>query len=196
MKTAEDEERFEELFVAHYGDVLAYAVRRCPSRQDAEDVVAETFAVAWRRIGEIPEDGHARMWLFGVAHRVRLNQARAMQRRHNLFKRMTWAVRPAAMRGLETQVVEREHLGAALRGLSALDREVLQLHVWEHLGVDQIAATLQISPVAVWKRLQRARDRLAGALSDATADGPEATPPLPEATPTPALTRPIRRAER
>jgi RNA polymerase sigma-70 factor (ECF subfamily) len=49
------DERFEALFNANFGDVLAYAARRCPSQQDAEDLVAETFAVAWRRMTDIPQ---------------------------------------------------------------------------------------------------------------------------------------------
>jgi len=72
---ADAEERFQALFSANYGDVLAYALRRCRSRQDAEDVTAETFAVAWRRINQVPAGEHARAWLFGAAHLVRLNQA-------------------------------------------------------------------------------------------------------------------------
>lgn len=42
-------ERFDALFDAHYAEVLAYALRRTASRAEAEDIAAETFAVACRR---------------------------------------------------------------------------------------------------------------------------------------------------
>jgi DNA-directed RNA polymerase specialized sigma24 family protein len=43
------EARFDACFRAHYADVLAYALRRLGDRGGAEDVAAQTFAVAWRR---------------------------------------------------------------------------------------------------------------------------------------------------
>jgi hypothetical protein len=39
-----------------YGEVLAYALRRLRERGAAEDVAAQTFAVAWRRLDALPAD--------------------------------------------------------------------------------------------------------------------------------------------
>lgn len=165
-------ERFEELFSAHYGDVLAYAVRRCRSHEDAEDVVAETFAVAWRRVTEIPEGERARLWLFGTAHLVRLNHHRGEHRRQSLLERIRRTARPVSLRGAEVEVVERERIQRAFAALHGYDREVLKLHVWEQLSAEDIATTLDISTAAVWKRLQRARDRLAEELDGPIDDQP------------------------
>lgn len=156
--------RFEALFNANYGDVLAYAVRRCTSRQDAEDVVAETFAVAWRRLEDLPDGDRARLWLFGTARLVRMNHHRTDRRRLRLTDRLRDRFGPLLRREIDTQIAERDHLERALAALSEIDREVLQLHAWEELSAEQIAATLEISTSAVWKRLQRARDRLAATL--------------------------------
>lgn len=175
------EERFEELFAANYGDVLAYAVRRCASRQDAEDVAAETFAVAWRRIHELPDGQQARLWLFGTAHLVRLNHHRSHRRRKGLVERMRRFPRSMLSRDADTQLLERERIEEAFATLTPADREVLQLHVWEQLDVTEIATALDISPAAVWKRLQRARDRLAEAL-DASTCNDAGFPPVPVRT--------------
>ncbi len=51
------EEDFRRLFAEHNRQVLAYALRRCEQRADAEDVVAGTFAVAWRRFADAPDGG-------------------------------------------------------------------------------------------------------------------------------------------
>lgn len=159
------QKQFEALFDANYGDVLAYATRRCPSRQDAEDVVAETFAVAWRRLHEIPAGNEARLWLFGTARLVRLNHFRARDRRQRLVDRLRSRLRSEPP-GPVKQVSEHDRIQRAFAGLTRTDREILELHVWEELTTNEIAQSLDISVPAVWKRLQRARDRLANALDD------------------------------
>jgi RNA polymerase sigma-70 factor (ECF subfamily) len=70
-------ERFEGLFRDNYAAVRGYALRRAP-RDMAQDVVAETFLVAWRRLDDVPAD--ALPWLYGVARRVLANQRRSADR--------------------------------------------------------------------------------------------------------------------
>src|SRR3954470_702441 len=60
--------RLEDAYRTSGTAVLGYALRRCDSREDALDVVAETFATAWRRRADMPADpAEARPWLFGLA---------------------------------------------------------------------------------------------------------------------------------
>jgi RNA polymerase sigma factor (sigma-70 family) len=159
-------DHFEALFAAHYGDLLAYAVRRCATRQDAEDVVAETFAVAWRRLDELPVGDQTRLWLFGTARLVWRNLERTRSRQRRLAERLQRLRSPLALqRGPDRDGTADDQLQRAIAALSETDREVLQLHAWEELTADEIAATLGISTSAAWKRLQRARDRLSGALA-------------------------------
>ena len=161
-----DEENFERLFRAHYGDLLAYAVRRCPTRQDAEDVVAETFVVAWRRLHELPPGDRKRLWLFGTARLVRLNHSRGRRRRDGLVDRIRSLTPSPAHDDPADDMHHSEQLRDALGRLPERDREVLQLQAWEGLTADEIAQVLEISEAAVWKRLQRARDRLVELLDD------------------------------
>jgi RNA polymerase sigma-70 factor (ECF subfamily) len=162
------EKRFETLFVENYGDVMAYAARRCFSRQDAEDVVAETFAIAWRRLEEVPAGTRARLWLFATANMVRRNQERARHRQRSLAEktRAAWPLQRDP--DPDTGALQVEHIVAALKTLSEADRELLRLHAWEDLSADEIAIVLEVSTTAVWKRLQRARDRLSRALEART----------------------------
>src|SRR3954468_24387404 len=69
---------FEDLYRATYPRVLAYA-RSVASREDADDAVAETFAIAWRRQRDIPR-GAELGWLIGVARRVLANARRSRRR--------------------------------------------------------------------------------------------------------------------
>lgn len=70
------EDEFAEVYAATYKPLLGYALRRCDSPEDAADVVAETFTIAWRRATDMPAGPQARLWLYGVARRVLANGTR------------------------------------------------------------------------------------------------------------------------
>jgi RNA polymerase sigma-70 factor (ECF subfamily) len=152
------EARFRGVYEACYPDLLRFVQRRShPSH--AEDVVAEVFLVAWRRLEEMPavEDG-ARCWLFGVARRSLLNSRRSQDRRQALAVRIAAAPVAAAPGGDDTDLVERRvDVAAAWPRLSATDQEALALTVWDGLTALEAARVLQISPVAFRLRLSRAR---------------------------------------
>jgi len=64
------EERFRRLYDTGRGRVVAYVLRRTTNHEDAADVVAETFAIAWRRLDDIPRGEREVAWLFAVARKV------------------------------------------------------------------------------------------------------------------------------
>jgi RNA polymerase sigma-70 factor (ECF subfamily) len=153
-------DRLEDLFEAHHRALLAYAARRCPTLSDAEDVVAEVFLVAWRRLDDVPAGDEALPWLYGVARKTIGNQRRGLLQRGRLQARLEQtAERPAtpAPSGTEPAL-------EALERLSDGDRELLRLVAWEGLSHAEIAAVLGISVNAVAIRLHRARARFEQAL--------------------------------
>ena len=163
----EDEERhrdlrrFQGLYDAHCGAVVAYAHRRTATPVDAQDVVADTFAIAWRRLSEVPEGDAALPWLYGVARRVLANQRRGNQRRADLTARLRGQGSLAP--DVEGQVVagdERRTVLAALSRLRPADQEILRLAVWEELPHRDIAGVVGCSESSVAVRLHRARSRL------------------------------------
>lgn len=63
----ERERRFRAAYDDTYADVLRFAQRRGDPAH-ADDVVAETFLVAWRRLDDLPRrPDDVRAWLFGIA---------------------------------------------------------------------------------------------------------------------------------
>ena len=159
------EEAFAVLYRAHSRDVLAFAVRRAPTPEDAADVVAETFLVAWRRADEVPAGDAARLWLFGVARRALANHRRGERRRSHLSERIR-AELPAALAAAAPPAPALDgDLAAALAALPHDDREVLLLTAWEDLTPTEIAAVLGISALAARSRLHRARRRIRRALT-------------------------------
>ena len=160
------EARFERLYADHGRHVLAYAVRRTIDAQDAADVVADTFLVAWRRLDELPPAEAARLWLYGVARRVLANQRRSERRRERLADRLRQEL-PAALADMAPPVTEAGPVRVALSQLGAEDQEILRLCGWEGLTPGQIAVVLGISQIAARSRLHRARHRLRAAMERA-----------------------------
>jgi RNA polymerase sigma-70 factor (ECF subfamily) len=154
--------RFDELYSRYFREVLAYCMRR-GSADDAYDAANEVFAIAWRRLADIPAGEEARPWLFVVAKRVLYRRRRSVKRFRRLVEK-AGGVRYHGGPDPETVVVQRAEYAAVLQAASRLgvrDREVLNLAAWEGLPHSEIAEILGCSIAAVDQRLHRAKQRLA-----------------------------------
>jgi RNA polymerase sigma-70 factor (ECF subfamily) len=158
------EAEFGRLFAEHNRQVLAYALRRCEQRADAEDVVAGTFAVAWRRFADTPEEELRLAWLYAIAARVLANQRRSLRRLAALRSRLR--AMPAAPQQDRSDLPE---VVAALRELRPEDQEILRLAAWEGLTGAELAVALGCSENAAGIRLHRARKLLAEQLEKGSA---------------------------
>lgn len=174
----EAQERFEALWREHAGAVLRYARRRV-SASDAEDVLAETFVVAWRRVDEAPS--YPLAWLLGIARRTAANTVRGQRRREALSERITAHTIPdQTEREVPHEIDEADQsVMAALAALRQGDRELLMLLAWDELEPSQAAQVLGCSNGALAVRLHRARRRFAAALAATTVDLRAAAPPSP-----------------
>jgi RNA polymerase sigma factor (sigma-70 family) len=152
-----DEVSFARLYDENWAAVLAYGLRRTRHREDAADLMAETFLVAWRRRDEVPPGEEARLWLYGVARRVLANQGRGQRRRLRLVERLRHDLSTSALDEPANRVEP-----AAMKALGRMDkreRELLLLAGWEELAPAEIAAVLAIPPATARTRLRRARKR-------------------------------------
>jgi RNA polymerase sigma-70 factor (ECF subfamily) len=159
------QDRFRHVYAEHVDRVLGYALRRVDRAEDAADVVAETFLIAWRRLGDVPEEPRTRLWLYAVARRVLANQRRGDRRRTALGERLAHDL-AASVPDHATGVTERVRYGRAVDQLAERDREVILMHAWEGLEPREIAEVLGVSAVAVRSRLSRARARLRALLDE------------------------------
>lgn len=155
-----DRQQFEALYAAHAGAVRTYAMRRGPVG-DADDIVAEVFLIAWRRLHDVPTD--ARGWLLAVARRVQSNARRGASRQQALRARLEHE-RPADERPVAPA---DRHALEALLSLRESDREALLLIAWEGLSNREAARALGVRESTFGVRLHRAKRRLARALADA-----------------------------
>jgi RNA polymerase sigma factor (sigma-70 family) len=153
------DEVFRRVYAEHFDAVLGFALRRTDRPEDAADVTADTFLVAWRRIRHVPAGAEARPWLYGVARRVLANQRRGDRRRTALGQRLRHEL-TTVVPDASDDVVQQADVVAAMRRLSGRDQEVLELHLWEGLEPREIAEVLGLTTVVVRPRLSRARARL------------------------------------
>ena len=153
--------QFEQMYRAHAQAIFTYCLRRT-SREEAKDATADVFAVAWRRLGDLPL-GNERPWLYGVARNVLNDKRRAERRRDRLAAKMASHRQPTAP-SPEVQVVrhsEHEQVLAALDKLPEKDRETILLVEWEGISRDEVAEMMFVSRAAIDKRINRAYRKMA-----------------------------------
>ena len=158
---------FQAAAEAHLDDVYAYLVYLTGSRSLAEDLTSATFEKAlgiWRRFD--PQRASARTWLCQIARTVALDHFRAEQRRRRREEAYA-ADQPLVEEPLGEGL--SPELEAALRTLSAAEREVIALRVLLELDGPTAARLLGISPTALSTRLSRALHQLEELMKDAVA---------------------------
>ena len=163
---ATDDQRFERVYRTYGRDIIAYCARRLP-RDEAHDAAADVFAVAWRRIDDMPAGSGALPWLYGVARMVISNRARTHRRVERLIAKLR-NQRPRAMRSPEHQVVRQAEIEALLVALDRLpeaDQEILRLVEWEGVDRKVVAEMFGVSRAAINQRISRSYKRLSRQLS-------------------------------
>jgi len=145
---AGEREAFHVLLQRHSAPLLATLRAALGNREDAREVLQETWLRAWTNLARLREPERLRAWLLSIA----LNLARARHRR-------------ASERGLEPgdalePALDEEHgarlergeeldaLRARMAELSARQREVVDLRVNHELSHAEIASLLGISEEA------------------------------------------------
>jgi RNA polymerase sigma factor (sigma-70 family) len=160
-----DAQRFSALWDAHAHRIQAYVLRRV-DRDTAQEVVAETFLVAWRRLADVP--GDPMPWLLVVASNTLRNHRRSLYRARQLHGVLA-TLAPPPPDDPAAAVAERQDLLRGLAELSTADREAVLLVAWDGLTTAQAAEVLGCSPAAFKMRLSRARRRLDHAAGSTTA---------------------------
>ena len=158
--TNSERERFERIFRTHHLTVHAFARRRVTA-EAVDDVVSETFTVAWRRLDDIPDDPLP--WLLVVARNV-VGTARRGEARRLRLQTRAQADYQAPTAALDSKP-DGGLVHAALERLNERDREALTLVGWDGLTPAEAAAVIGIPANRFRVRLHRAGRRLRWALN-------------------------------
>ncbi len=147
-------ERFEEVAPGLIEPVRRFLARRTDPAT-AEDVLAETLLVCWRRATELPDEPLP--WVYGVARNCLRNAERAARRQERVAARLM--AQPA-----DPGPPDDPALDEAMATLRPEEAELLRLWAWEQLTPAEIAVVLGISPNAASTRLTRAKKKLSDRL--------------------------------
>jgi RNA polymerase sigma-70 factor (ECF subfamily) len=141
---------FRAIYEAHHAAICAYFARRAP-RDEVEDLAAETFTIAWRKLPRRLEQPLP--WLYAVAGNVLATHRRKTARRG------AFPVDPVS--GDPAERVSDRGLAAAFATLSEREREAIRLVAWEGLSHEDAARVVGCRPNTFTVRLSRARAKLA-----------------------------------
>ena len=153
--------RLRRAFEAHYEAISRYCHRRLPPA-DANDATAQVFAIAWRRIDDMPSGEGTLPWLYTVARHQVSSTRRSTRRLRNLRAKLVGQAHhpePGPEAVIVRHAEQREVLDALAR-LRPQDQEILRLRAYEHLTMAEIAVVLGCSVEAAKKRSARAMQRL------------------------------------
>lgn len=141
----------------HAGRVYAYAARR--STPDvANEVVSETFLIAWRKLDGVPPDPLP--WLLNVAGKVLANRRRSAQRQQAFTTDLARSLRSSPLFDPADAIPTKLAIEAALDRLPPAEREALVLVAWDGLDVRAGAAAAGCTRATFSVRLHRARRRV------------------------------------
>ncbi|GMU66842.1 MAG: hypothetical protein AMXMBFR36_31160 [Acidobacteriota bacterium] len=175
--SAPDEAAFTRLVDAEGGRLLAFARRFCGDGRDAEDLVQETFARAFRNWSQLEDPEKARAWLYSIArracqrmHRPRAGQPARLEPLSELEPRPgpTVPELPSAAGDPHAERLRREAreiVESALAELPDPFRQTLVLADLAELGTGEVAAVMGVKEATVKTRLHRARLKLRDVLA-------------------------------
>ena len=163
-----DPERFATLFDRHHRPIHHYVARRLGT-QAADDIVGETFLIAFRRRESYDlTRGHALPWLYSIATSLVARHRRDEERYLRALRRTGVDPLPEPLADQITRRVaaqgQERRLTGALADLSQGDRDVLLLVAWGDLSYEETAEALSIPIGTVRSRLHRARRKVRKAL--------------------------------
>lgn len=157
--SAQERTDFDELYAQYRTPLYTYIYRLIGDREQAADLLQETFVKVYRALADLPTGPGRTPWLYRIA----TNTCYDALRRRRLIAWLPWtrddsAFEPASQDGdVDERYALREGVQDALRLLPPSLRAPLLLHAVHGFAYADIAATLGISEAAVKMRVSRAR---------------------------------------
>jgi len=162
------ESAIPRLVELHGGQLYALGLRFCGDEQKAQDLVQETFLLAFRKWAQFQGRSRASTWLYTIAARVCQRQQRRLEREPvrtlsleelSPFGETTLAIAPAsdAQEDSEAQAAVLREVEEAIAALPVLFRMPLVLKEIAGLSLSDISAALGVKVETVKTRLHRAR---------------------------------------
>lgn len=155
---------FDSVTRAYADDLYRYAYYLCDNRHTAQDLVQDTFVLAWTSIHQLRDPGAAKAWLI---QSMRRKYFRAYVKPWRLAEFQTplsieTSAEALAVEGVQAQweVSDSLDMQSRLHALPAQLREAIVLQLLFGYSVREIAKLTCATEQAVQARLHRARSKL------------------------------------
>jgi RNA polymerase sigma-70 factor, ECF subfamily len=168
-----DAAAFEELVGRYQNRLVSLLAHLTGSRDRAEDLAQEVFLRVYRARGRYEPGSKFATWLFTIAHNVAANSQRGMSRRREV--QLTAGPNESGVNVIDktalaasglmpTRQLDKAELSEVVKlsiaTLPDRQRMAVLLNKFEHLGYEEIAEVMQLTPSAVKSLLTRARTNL------------------------------------
>jgi len=156
---------FEELALPLFDRLYNFAHWLTQNREEAEDLVQETFAKALKGFSSFQRGTNFRAWMYRILRNTFLTSRTGLRATATVPLDMEGdeQILPATTKTPETLLLDeldRQLLQQALEQLPVHYREILLLCEVEEMSYSEISATLAIPTGTVMSRLSRARRAL------------------------------------
>src|SRR5438045_3177610 len=151
---------FEELAMPLFDQLYNFAHWLTQNREEAEDLVQETFAKALKGFSSFQLGTNFRAWMFRILRNAFLNSRTGLRISHTVELEIDSPLMPATEQTPESLLlrqINHETLYRAIEELPVIFREVVILKEVEEMDYQEIAEALSIPIGTVMSRLSRAR---------------------------------------
>ncbi len=168
LARAEEHALFNELYAAYSAPIYNYIYRLVGDREQAADLLQETFVKVYRSLQSLPQGAGRTPWVYRIA----TNTCYDVLRRRRLISWLPWTrddgmPEPAVEEAdLDERYALRENVQDALRLVPPSLRAPLLLHTVHGFSYGDIATTLGLTEAAVKMRISRARTAFRQAYHD------------------------------
>lgn len=167
-----DAKALERLFSRNQTRVFRYLVRVVRNEAVAEELMNEVFLAAWQGAGRYEGRSEPTTWLLSIAHNKAVSALRKKREVSGVFDEASAELEDD---GDSPEVTAQKsdksaQIRAAMSGLSAEHREILDLVYYQEQSVSEVAEVLGIPEATVKTRMFYARKKLSELLKERGVD--------------------------
>jgi RNA polymerase sigma-70 factor (ECF subfamily) len=158
-----DPDFIDQLVGQYHYRLLRYLVYLTSQREQAEDLVQETWMRVLERAGQYNGRSRFEPWLFSIARNLAIDHLR---RRHNLAEDADAVLEIIAAPEVQSpfaaaaRTEDATRISGALNGLEPIYREALLLRFQEDLSLEEIAQVTRAPVATISSRIQRGLSRM------------------------------------
>jgi len=150
---------FDELIKMHQEKVFRLAYRMLDNRDDALDVVQETFSRAYRSLKSFRGESSFKSWVTRIATNLCISRYRRKRIFIDIEEMLGLGKTPHWDMEIDADV-HRKALSKAMTTLTSRERAVFVLRMEEELTIEQTAQMLKIAGGTVKALLHRANEKM------------------------------------